>query len=262
MDDHELPAPCHSTGQRVPQFRSKGVSQVNHILPRHVPAAQSLYGTLHAGRCRYPLEPPRVKFLTRVYHPNIDDAGRICLDLLKAPPAGSWSPASNVSTVLQSIQLLMNEPNPDDALMPDIATQFKQDRGGYEAIARQFVLEHATEAEAAGAAAVDVGTPASNDAAVANIGIPVVEDARAAAPVTPDIGGAASAPSAAVAEPLAVTASSRQSPQTLRGLDPNAPLQLAATKPKRLSLKKRRAPAAASPGVCGVGEVKQRKVDG
>ena len=61
-----------------------------------------------------------VRFVTPVYHPNIDTAGRICLDLLKMPPKGAWKPSNNLATVLASIQQLLGEPNPDDALMHDI----------------------------------------------------------------------------------------------------------------------------------------------
>ncbi|KAK2521784.1 Ube2t [Columba livia] len=70
---------------------------------------------------RYPFEPPKIRFLTPIYHPNIDSAGRICLDVLKLPPKGVWRPSLNISTLLSSIQLLMAEPNPDDPLMADIA---------------------------------------------------------------------------------------------------------------------------------------------
>ena len=66
--------------------------------------------------------PPKVRFLTRVYHPNIDTAGRICLDLLKMPPSGSWRPLHNIASVLTSIRLLLSSPNPDDPLMIDIAS--------------------------------------------------------------------------------------------------------------------------------------------
>ncbi|XP_041278609.1 ubiquitin-conjugating enzyme E2 T isoform X2 [Onychostruthus taczanowskii] len=69
---------------------------------------------------RYPFEPPKIRFLTPIYHPNIDSAGRICLDVLKLPPKGAWRPSLNISTLLTSIQLLMAEPNPDDPLMANI----------------------------------------------------------------------------------------------------------------------------------------------
>jgi ubiquitin-conjugating enzyme E2 T len=61
-----------------------------------------------------------MRFVTPIYHPNIDSGGRICLDALKMPPTGAWRPALNLSTVLSNIQLLLAEPNPDDGLMADI----------------------------------------------------------------------------------------------------------------------------------------------
>merc|ERR1712070_1091296 len=64
----------------------------------------------------YPMSPPKVRFLTRIYHPNIDRLGRICLDILK----DKWSPALQIRTVLLSIQALLSAPNPDDPLANDI----------------------------------------------------------------------------------------------------------------------------------------------
>eukprot|EP00106_Octopus_bimaculoides_P015496 XP_014782938.1 PREDICTED: ubiquitin-conjugating enzyme E2 T-like [Octopus bimaculoides] len=78
----------------------------------------------------YPFEPPKVNFSTPIYHPNIDAAGRICLNVLKLPPNGGWKPCLNISTVLTSILVLMNDPNPDDPLMADIANVLTvQDNG-------------------------------------------------------------------------------------------------------------------------------------
>ncbi|XP_069840661.1 ubiquitin-conjugating enzyme E2 T-like [Dendropsophus ebraccatus] len=92
---------------------------------------------------RYPFEPPRVQFVTPIYHPNIDTAGRICLDILKPPPKGAWRPALSLSSVLTSIQLLMAEPNPEDPLMADIAREYKYHRAAYSATARSWTEKHA-----------------------------------------------------------------------------------------------------------------------
>ncbi|KAJ2325165.1 ubiquitin-conjugating enzyme E2 N [Coemansia sp. RSA 1694] len=71
----------------------------------------------------YPMSPPKVRFLTKMYHPNIDKLGRICLDILK----DKWSPALQIRTVLLSIQALLSAPNPDDPLANDVAEQWKTD---------------------------------------------------------------------------------------------------------------------------------------
>lgn len=71
----------------------------------------------------YPMAPPKVRFLTRIYHPNVDKLGRICLDILK----DKWSPALQIRTVLLSIQALLSAPNPDDPLDNDIAALWVAD---------------------------------------------------------------------------------------------------------------------------------------
>lgn len=94
---------------------------------------------------RYPFEPPKIRFLTPIYHPNIDNSGRICHDALKLPPKGAWKPSLNISTVLTSIQLLMAEPNPDDPLMADISSEFKYNKQLFMEKARKWTQEHAVQ---------------------------------------------------------------------------------------------------------------------
>jgi len=69
----------------------------------------------------YPMGSPKVRFLTKIYHPNVDKLGRICLDILK----DKWSPALQIRTVLLSIQGLLSSPNPDDPLDNNIAAHWK-----------------------------------------------------------------------------------------------------------------------------------------
>lgn len=94
---------------------------------------------------RYPFEPPQIHFLTPIYHPNIDNAGRICHDALKLPPKGAWRPSLNIPTVLTSIQLLMAEPNPDDPLMADISHEFKYNKQLYLEKAKKWTQKHAVQ---------------------------------------------------------------------------------------------------------------------
>ena len=86
-----------------------------------------------------------MRFVTPIYHPNVDTAGRICLDVLKMPPKGGWKPSLNIPTVLTSIQQLLGEPNPDDALMHDIAAQFRDARAEFDRTAREHTRRHAVD---------------------------------------------------------------------------------------------------------------------
>lgn len=89
----------------------------------------------------YPMTPPKVRFITKIYHPNIDRLGRICLDILK----DKWSPALQIRTVLISIQALLSEPNPDDPLANDVALHWKKDKDDAVNTARQWTQRYAME---------------------------------------------------------------------------------------------------------------------
>ena len=55
----------------------------------------------------YPLKPPKVRFLSKMFHPNVCGDGEVCLDILQE----RWTPAYNVSAILTSVQSVLGDPD-------------------------------------------------------------------------------------------------------------------------------------------------------
>jgi len=93
----------------------------------------------------YPFQPPKVRFETKVWHPNVSEKGLICLDTLKPKPVGSWSPAVSLFSLLTTLRVLLSNPSWDDPLSPSVFESWKD--GCYEAKATEWTRIHAIEEE-------------------------------------------------------------------------------------------------------------------
>ncbi|CAA0810469.1 Probable ubiquitin-conjugating enzyme E2 37 [Striga hermonthica] len=130
--------------------------EVKLLLTDPPPVFQGPHGTVYTNGVfkikiqipeRYPFQPPVVTFATPIYHPNIDNGGRICLDILNLPPKGTWQPSLNISTVLTSIGFLLSEPNPDDGLMHEASREYKYNREAFNQKARSMTEKYARVGE-------------------------------------------------------------------------------------------------------------------
>jgi len=90
-------------------------------------------------RDSYPFSPPKVRFKTKIYHPNIFNGGYVCLDLLED---GKWSAAMTIETLLLSISSLLAEPNFEDPINSDFL-EVNGGKGTYKEKAEEWTRRYA-----------------------------------------------------------------------------------------------------------------------
>ncbi|KAI9359564.1 ubiquitin-conjugating enzyme/RWD-like protein [Zopfochytrium polystomum] len=90
----------------------------------------------------YPFKPPKVKFLTKIYHPNVDDDGSICIGVLKPDV---WKPSNKLTDVLLSLSLILEFPIPEDAINGSVAEVYTGDRAKFDKTAQEWVKKYCTK---------------------------------------------------------------------------------------------------------------------
>eukprot|EP00301_Raphidiophrys_heterophryoidea_P014630 c23064_g1_i1.p1 GENE.c23064_g1_i1~~c23064_g1_i1.p1 ORF type:complete len:174 (-),score=40.84 c23064_g1_i1:64-516(-) len=83
----------------------------------------------------YPSKPPKVLFVTKMFHPNVYADGGICLDILQ----NQWSPIYDIAAILTSIQSLLCDPNPNSPANSEAAKLYQEDKKEYERRVREIV---------------------------------------------------------------------------------------------------------------------------
>jgi peroxin-4 len=88
----------------------------------------------------YPVQPPKVYFRTKIFHPNIHwETGEVCLDILKE----QWTPAWTIESLGHAIIALLGSPNADSPLNCDAGNLLRcGDRLGYDEMARTYTLDY------------------------------------------------------------------------------------------------------------------------
>mmetsp|Transcript_21752 Transcript_21752/g.49506 ORF Transcript_21752/g.49506 Transcript_21752/m.49506 type:complete len:176 (-) Transcript_21752:85-612(-) len=102
----------------------------------------------------FPTKPPHVKFITKMFHPNIYNNGEICLDILQ----NQWSPIYDISAILTSIQSLLTDPNPNSPANSEAARLWSDNRREYNRRVSEIVEESWAAADALDDGDVSIGS--------------------------------------------------------------------------------------------------------
>lgn len=87
----------------------------------------------------YPEDPPKIKFVTKIYHPNISlDDGTICLSSL----SNDWDGTQNIINIIYSIYSLLKEPNLSHGLNNEALLLYKNDYEGFKKKAQLFIEQN------------------------------------------------------------------------------------------------------------------------
>jgi ubiquitin-conjugating enzyme E2 D/E len=109
------------------------------IGPKDTPYEGGIFNLEIKFPAEYPFRPPKIKFITPIYHPNINKSGDICIDFLR----DQWTSTLTIRTSLLSICSILGDPNIDDPLVPEIANLYKRDKDLYIKRAKEWTDRYA-----------------------------------------------------------------------------------------------------------------------
>ncbi|XP_034048548.1 ubiquitin-conjugating enzyme E2 L3a [Thalassophryne amazonica] len=87
----------------------------------------------------YPFKPPKITFKTKIYHPNIDEKGQVCLPIISAE---SWKPATKTYQVIENLVAIVNTPQPEHPLRADLAEEYAKDRAKFLKTAEEHTKKY------------------------------------------------------------------------------------------------------------------------
>jgi len=172
----------------------------------------------------YPMEPPKIRFETRLFHPNVGRGhtpGAICLDILRKE---AWSPALTLERTLLSIASLLADPNPASPMDTEAARLYTGDRAAYDRRVREWVAQYASAGASVGSGVAGGEPGAGGEAWVGDLGRGEEQSEGKAEErvATPPAAPAAAAPTAVGGESSAGAASPPATAATAEASRPEA----------------------------------------
>lgn len=110
------------------------------IMPTQPPYNEGAYKLEIDFPKRYPFVPPILRITTKIYHPNINERGQLCIPILEAE---KWIPTSRMCTVLNVLMATFDDPQPENSFYPEMAYLYVGNRIKFDRIAEAWVYRYA-----------------------------------------------------------------------------------------------------------------------
>jgi ubiquitin-conjugating enzyme E2 L3 len=105
------------------------------IVPESPPYNKGAFRVRIDFPAEYPFKPPKITFQTKIYHPNIDEKGQVCLPIISPE---NWKPATRTDQVIQALVALVSDPEPEHPLRADLAEEYTKDKKKFMKNAEEF----------------------------------------------------------------------------------------------------------------------------
>ncbi|CAF4838365.1 unnamed protein product [Rotaria sp. Silwood1] len=134
--EKDLPPLCHAEPENFETNLTHWIGYIDE--PEQTPFAGERFQLNIDFLVDFPFKPSHMRFITSIYHPNINTKGEICLDILHT----QWSPALSIRTLLISLCSLLTDPNCEHGLNRDASKLYQTDQQKYEEIASEWTTKY------------------------------------------------------------------------------------------------------------------------
>uniref|UniRef100_F1LFQ5 E2 ubiquitin-conjugating enzyme n=2 Tax=Ascaris TaxID=6251 RepID=F1LFQ5_ASCSU len=112
------------------------------LLPPRTPYKDGIFQLRITFPVEYPFKAPQFCFITPIYHPNIDEKGMMCLTILQYD---NWKTGTTIEKAIQSLISLLNDPQPERPMRPEIADQIYKDNEAFLRTAEEHTRKYAEQ---------------------------------------------------------------------------------------------------------------------
>lgn len=98
----------------------------------------------------YPHMPPKLKFVTPLFHPNVYENGEVCISILHPPEddkygyesaSERWSPVQTPETILLSVISMLGSPNDESPANIEAGKLWREDQKAFKRKVRKCVRD-------------------------------------------------------------------------------------------------------------------------